>query len=343
MPRRETGILVLVMSVAAGVSACSSVEAVRDDFAVAESRGGIADYQEFLRKHPDGDYAAWAKQRIIEVQRNRDWSNAMAANTIEAYQAFIGQYPQSLQAEQARGKIKSLDWQQATKSNSIAGYEAFLQKYPGTSEAISAQSAIGRLVVEQDWQAALSTNTEASLQSFVTSHPKSAHVREAYSRIGALREQQAWNEAMHRNTKAGWDDFVARYSHAGECKEALARLNALKGNKPDFAPTEAQAITLRGLLSVNFSINFFGDGTGVVRDEATGELVLSSQMKPVGWTLSSHCRQYKVVATKNTKVSDVVGTTQDGQPVMQLDGSAIYRVKGRLHEGAITATEVIRE
>lgn len=63
-----------------------------------------------------------------------DWRTAQGTDTIEAYERFIAQYPQSEFAAQARERTRQLaeerDWQAASSADTADAYQQFLGQYP---------------------------------------------------------------------------------------------------------------------------------------------------------------------------------------------------------------------
>jgi len=63
-----------------------------------------------------------------------DWKSAESADTVEAYDRFIGNHPDSELATQARARVAQLqeerDWKVATGTDTADGYKGFLAKHP---------------------------------------------------------------------------------------------------------------------------------------------------------------------------------------------------------------------
>ncbi len=63
-----------------------------------------------------------------------DWQATQSADTVEAYQQFIGKHPQSAMVSEARERTKQLseekDWEKATGIDTADSYQAFVSKYP---------------------------------------------------------------------------------------------------------------------------------------------------------------------------------------------------------------------
>ena len=63
-----------------------------------------------------------------------DWEKTRAANTTDAYELFLKQYPSGEFTAQAQARLKELyeqrDWQKARDIDSPEAYQAFLKQYP---------------------------------------------------------------------------------------------------------------------------------------------------------------------------------------------------------------------
>ena len=64
----------------------------------------------------------------------QDWRSTQRADTLEAYQAFLDQHPQSQYAPVAQRRLADLeeqrDWLIATESDSAQGYRTFINTHP---------------------------------------------------------------------------------------------------------------------------------------------------------------------------------------------------------------------
>jgi SPOR domain len=75
-----------------------------------------------------------------------DWHSAQAANTIEAYEAFINAHPKSARATDAQAQIAQLtearDWQRASTIDTADAYRQFLAQHPQGKSAPEARIRI---------------------------------------------------------------------------------------------------------------------------------------------------------------------------------------------------------
>lgn len=93
---------------------------------VTGANGGEADYLAYLKKYPDGLYAAAARKRLqaFEVQKRNQarasetakWDAAVQATTKEGYLAYLQDFPNGAFADVARGRVNEIDKRQAQKA-----------------------------------------------------------------------------------------------------------------------------------------------------------------------------------------------------------------------------------
>jgi cell division protein FtsN len=67
-------------------------------------------------------------------RQQSDWEKARAANSAEAYEQFLKNYPNGEFTAQAQARVKELyeerDWQKARDTDTPEAYQAFLKQYP---------------------------------------------------------------------------------------------------------------------------------------------------------------------------------------------------------------------
>ena len=81
-----------------------------------------------------------------------DWKSAESADTVEAYDRFIGNHPDSELATQARARVAQLqeerDWKLATGTDTADGYKGFLAKHPNGKWAEEARIRIENFALD---------------------------------------------------------------------------------------------------------------------------------------------------------------------------------------------------
>jgi SPOR domain len=147
-----------------------------------------------------------------------DWKTASTADTGDAYQKFLTQYPKSPNAPQAQARIKQLqdqhDWQVATAADSRDAYEQYLAQHPDSQNA---QEARIRLENFAQSSAATAATATASAGAAVAGQPglKSAHKATAaaatksagahYVQLGAFSSQA--------RAESSWKRLSSKYAH----------------------------------------------------------------------------------------------------------------------------------
>jgi len=78
---------------------------------------------------------------------------------------------------------ESADWKSASAADTAEAYQQFLQQYPKSAESAQAQARIKQIADDRDWQAAAAADTRAAYEQFVAQHADSKWAQEARIRI----------------------------------------------------------------------------------------------------------------------------------------------------------------
>jgi cell division septation protein DedD len=78
---------------------------------------------------------------------------------------------------------ESADWKSASAADTTEAYQQFLQQYPKSAESAQAQTRIKQIADDRDWQAAAAADTRDAYEQFVTQHADSKWAQEARIRI----------------------------------------------------------------------------------------------------------------------------------------------------------------
>jgi len=113
------------------------------------------------------------------------YQRAKEADTIEAYQGFLRQYPKDDMAEPAEARIEELEFSQAQKLHTVLAYKRFLEAHPEAPQARAARSLLEGL----RFNAAKEVGTVAAWRQFLGDHPDGAQ-REEARRLLAEAEQK---------------------------------------------------------------------------------------------------------------------------------------------------------
>jgi cell division septation protein DedD len=86
-------------------------------------------------------------------RQQSDWESTRAANTTDAYEAFLKKYPSGEFSAQAQARAKELyeerDWQKARDADTLDSYQAFLKQYPDGKWAEEARIRVENFALAQ--------------------------------------------------------------------------------------------------------------------------------------------------------------------------------------------------
>jgi hypothetical protein len=78
---------------------------------------------------------------------------------------------------------ESADWKSASAADTSEAYQQFLQQYPRSAESAQAQARIKQIADDHDWQAAAALDTRDAYEQFVAQHADSKWAQEARIRL----------------------------------------------------------------------------------------------------------------------------------------------------------------
>jgi hypothetical protein len=94
---------------------------------------------------------------------------------LEAYRAFLREYPEAEDAEVVEARVEELEFEEASKLHSVVAYKRFLTAHPEGLRARSARALLEGL----RFNAAKEAGTSAALRQFLQDHPDGAQHEEA--------------------------------------------------------------------------------------------------------------------------------------------------------------------
>jgi hypothetical protein len=123
------------------------------------------------------------------------FDEAKAADTAAAYTTFLEQYPDAVNASEARNLLDTIDWEAAEAENSASAYEEYTRMHPDGRYADKAEMAAPK----QAWAVAdLATDT-AVVEAFIESYGKGSYSKKANARLDLLNRQAAHLEISPMN------------------------------------------------------------------------------------------------------------------------------------------------
>lgn len=105
----------------------------------------------------------------------RAYQRARDADTLEAYRAFLREYPVGDDAEAVEVRVTELEFEEASKLHTVLAYKRFLEANPEAPQARAARALLEGL----RFNAAKEAGTAAALRQFLRDHPDGAQREEA--------------------------------------------------------------------------------------------------------------------------------------------------------------------
>ena len=162
---------------------------------------------------PDPDPPDIPEQNIIAPELAAAWARAQTLNTAEAYEGFLGTWPDSPYADDAKAAMGRLGTEaddaafaQAQSRDLVRSYGQYVQDYPARRHMDKADDGA--------WGSAGRQNTTNAYQAYLTDFPDGKYIENARAAIAEAERQEAerqkqarcraWNsEAFFRTASAG--------------------------------------------------------------------------------------------------------------------------------------------
>ena len=162
----------------------------------------------------------------------KHWQISQLKNTIEAYENFLRQHPESEFSDQAQLRLNHLyaqrDWEKAKGADTISAYESYLDEYSESVFSDSAEARLEHLRAADNWQRIKTSNTIAAFERFLKKHPHSAFSDDARSRMDRLILEKDWKDAQESDTIVKYETFLKKYPRsefADEAQQCLQKLH----------------------------------------------------------------------------------------------------------------------
>ena len=189
------------------------------------------------------------------------YQRAKNADTVEAYQEFLREYPKDEMAEPAEARMEELDFTRAQKLHTALAYKRFLEAHPEAAQAHAARSLLEGL----RFNAAKEAGTVAAWRQFLADHPDGAQHEEA-QRLLAVAEQKelaatedpkqlsaflraAGDDPRRQEVEARLDDQAFAQARASGAAKLFAYLKDFAAGKHrEEAKTRLLELEVEGLL-----------------------------------------------------------------------------------------------
>jgi hypothetical protein len=187
------------------------------------------------------------------------YKKATAADTSDAYRAYLSAYPTDAHADAARIRLEELEFDSACRVHSVVAYKRFLDQFPDAPQADDAKKRLEGL----RFNAAQEKDTPAAWRDFLAEEPDGAHHVAAKAKLHdaelkalaakgdlhSLAEQLEPSDPRYAKVQARLDDQRFGQAKATGTAELLAYLQDFPaGAHRQEAETELLSRKLEGLL-----------------------------------------------------------------------------------------------
>lgn len=139
---------------------------------------------------------------VSSCNSGKNWNETKLENTVNGYQEFLTNNPETAHKDSVLLLIKELNWLYAKTENTIAALNSFLLKYPENKEY---DDSINSLKPTLAWDEAFEENTINGYRKFLKDYPESQNRYAAKRKIEKIR----WQEVKKINKKADYIEFLA--------------------------------------------------------------------------------------------------------------------------------------
>ena len=167
------------------------------------------------------------------------WDKSFLANTKQAYEIYLKEYPNGLHVKEAKGKIdefiaiekdhKAFD--EAKQTDTKASYELYLRNYSIGLHVKEAKEKIDECVLRDNnaYDKALHLNTKQAYEIYLKEYPNGLHAKESKNKIEEFiaieKDEQAFADALKMNTKASYESYLKNYPNGLHVKEAKNKID----------------------------------------------------------------------------------------------------------------------
>jgi hypothetical protein len=190
------------------------------------------------------------------------WDMSFTANTKQAFEEYLKNYPHGLHIEEAKSKIDEFiaiekdneAYNKAKSVNSKESYEEYLRVYPNGCNANEAQEQISNFIHNDhdSYNKAINVYTKQAFEEYLKSYPNGLHIEEAKRKIDELikvkkeiedrenakreakREEEkreidnnAFAQAIKTNTEQAYKEYTTNYPNGLHIEEAKRKIDEL--------------------------------------------------------------------------------------------------------------------
>lgn len=159
------------------------------------------------------------------------WNKADQKNTIQAYEAFLNDFPKGNYSALAQKKITEekdkYAWRETERVNTLAAYKNYLKQFPEALHREEAEQQVKTIGIKEDWEIAQKQNTIQGYQDYIKAYPDSEYLKQAEQQIAWIGENNVWEATVTQNTDAAYRNYLSKYPKGRYVSDARNRIDRL--------------------------------------------------------------------------------------------------------------------
>lgn len=134
---------------------------------------------------------------LLSCRARKEYNKASQINTIETWEAYLQNFPESKFAGKATADLNHLKqlntWNEAKDIHTVSAYKDYLENYPEGEFSDEANKNIRQLEKEQAaWEEAMQADSIPAYKRFVETYASSVYVEDARERILQINMESDW-------------------------------------------------------------------------------------------------------------------------------------------------------
>jgi hypothetical protein len=152
---------------------------------------------------------------FLSCSTKKAFHEAQQVNTIEAYEHFLGENPESKFSQEAQQQLYELKqekaYNDAISQYTIESLNNYLSVYPNGAHKAEVEKILEKLEEDRDWQQALYRNTIEEFELFISNYPQSDYKTLAEVKVYDLKLEHAWSNVKGTETIKDVQSFRNNY------------------------------------------------------------------------------------------------------------------------------------
>jgi len=207
---------------------------------------------------------------IASCNSGKNWEQVKQENTLESYQEFFNNNPDSEHKDSLIMFIMQHEWARIKLDTSVVALDSFKLKYPDNEIY---KDSVKKLQVAIDWKIAQEKHTIDGYEEFLKEYSSSSY---KYSAKGKI-EEILWTEVKEASDKKKYIEFFAEYTLNDyiDSVDFKMEFKDLKGFKAEFEGEDKDAT---GEILEKIELYFQADGnlTGLIEGSQEGQNYFNS-------------------------------------------------------------------